>query len=527
MTSRIARHCPQCGSPLARAQVEGRIRQRCPDCSHVVYENPACAVAGVVVDAQGRVLLVRRALDPCRGEWALPAGFQEIDEEPATTAVREVREEAGVAVRPRCVLDLLLVSNPGRRAVTLAVYLCEHLGGEPCPGDDALEAAFFDLDALPDRIAFDNRERILSHLRSDPRYLACITMSTQSTGGPRSISYKDSGVDIEKKYGAVERATDAIRKTFTPGVVGDIGNFGGLFDLARAGVGQGMLVASADGVGTKLEVAKRAKVYHTVGRDLVNHCINDILVQGARPLFFMDYVAVGKMEPEVVAELIRGCAEGCRENSVALLGGETAEMPGLYAPGDFDLAGFIVGIVDTTKLLDGSRVKPGQVVLGLGSAGLHTNGYSLARKILFDHKGLAVDDRPSELGGVSVGEALLAEHRSYLKLLWPLLEQGKLAAMAHITGGGLVDNLPRVLGSCDAVLDRTAWPVPALFRYLCDAGNVDKDERYQVLNMGIGMTLIVDAADVPAVSSHFRAVGEPFFHLGRIEAGSGVVRWSR
>jgi phosphoribosylformylglycinamidine cyclo-ligase len=268
-------------------------------------------------------------------------------------------------------------------------------------------------------------------------------------------------------------------------------------------------------------------VYHTVGRDLVNHCINDILVQGARPLFFMDYVAVGKMEPEVVAELIRGCAEGCRENAVALLGGETAEMPGLYAPGDFDLAGFIVGIVDTKKLLDGSRVKPGQVVLGLGSAGLHTNGYSLARKILFDHKGLSVDDRPSELGGASVGEALLAEHRSYLNLLWPLLEQGKIAAMAHITGGGLVDNLPRVLGTSDAVLDRTSWPVPALFRYLCEAGNVDKDERYQVLNMGIGMALIVDAADVPAVSAHFRSVGEPFFHLGRIEAGSGVVRWSR
>ncbi|MFM7296517.1 MAG: phosphoribosylformylglycinamidine cyclo-ligase [Planctomycetota bacterium] len=527
MSARIARHCPQCGSALGRAVVEGRERSRCPDCSFVLYENPACAVAALVVDGRGRVLLVRRALDPCKGEWALPAGFQEIDEQPAETAVREVREEAGLEIRPQSVFDLFLVAQPGRRAVTLAVYLCQPKGGEPTPGDDALEARFFDLDALPDAIGFDNRERILSHLRADPRYLACITMSTQSTGGTRSISYKDSGVDIEKKYGAVERATDAIRKTFTPGVVGDIGNFGGLFDLARAGVGQGMLVASADGVGTKLEVAKRAKVYHTVGRDLVNHCINDILVQGARPLFFMDYVAVGKMEPEVVAELIRGCAEGCRENAVALLGGETAEMPGLYAPGDFDLAGFIVGIVDPAKLLDGSRVRPGQVVLGLGSAGLHTNGYSLARKILFDHKGHSVEDRPAALGGASVGEALLAEHRSYLKLLWPLLEQGKIAAMAHITGGGLVDNLPRVLGSSDAVLDRSAWPVPALFRYLCEAGNVDAEERYQVLNMGIGMTLIVDAADVAAVGNHFRAVGEPFFTLGRIEAGSGVVRWSR
>lgn len=527
MSARIARHCPQCGSPLARAVVEGRERSRCPECSFVLYENPACAVAALVVDAAGRVLLVRRALDPCKGDWALPAGFQEIDEQPAQTAVREVQEEAGIEIRPQSVFDLFLVAQPGRRAVTLAVYLCAHASGEPVPGDDALEARFFHLEALPPNIAFDNRERILSHLRADPRYLACTTMSTQSTGGTRSISYKDSGVDIEKKYGAVERATDAIRKTFTKGVVGDIGNFGGLFDLGRAGVGQGMLVASADGVGTKLEVAKRAKVYHTVGRDLVHHCINDILVQGARPLFFMDYVAVGKMEPEVVAELIRGCAEGCGENAVALLGGETAEMPGLYAVGDFDLAGFIVGIVDPKQLLDGSRVRPGQVVLGLASAGLHTNGYSLARKILFDHKGHAVDARPAELGGQSVGEALLAEHRSYLKLLWPLLEQGKIAAMAHITGGGLVDNLPRVLGSSDAVLDRTSWPVPALFRYLCEAGNVDAEERYQVLNMGIGMALIVDAADVAAVGNHFRAVGEPFFTLGRIEAGSGIVRWSR
>lgn len=524
----MARHCPQCGSALAPATVEGRPRLRCDACGFVLYENPACAAAGVVVDASGRVLLVRRALEPCRGQWALPAGFQEVDEEPSDTVVREVREEAGLTVRPRELLDLFLVRTPGRRPTTLAVYLCEHVSGAPAPGDDAQEAQFFDLRELPADIAFDNRERILSHLGDDPRYLRCLSnMSTHANGGATSISYKDSGVDIEKKYGAVERATEAIRKTFTPGVVGDIGNFGGLFDLQRAGVGQGLLVASADGVGTKLEVAKRARVYHTVGRDLVNHCINDILVQGARPLFFMDYIAVGKMEPEIVAEMIRGCADGCRENSVALLGGETAEMPGLYAPGDFDLAGFIVGIVDAAKLLDGARVKPGQVVLGLSSAGLHTNGYSLARKILFDHKGLSVDDRPKELAGASVGEALLAEHRSYYKLLWPLLEQGKIAAMAHITGGGLVDNLPRVLGSNDAVLDRTSWPVPRLFQFLCDAGNVDAEERYQVLNMGIGMTLICAPEDVGAVGAHLRSQGEPFFTLGRIEAGSGVVRWSR
>jgi phosphoribosylformylglycinamidine cyclo-ligase len=343
---------------------------------------------------------------------------------------------------------------------------------------------------------------------------------------PRPISYRDSGVDIEKKYGAVERATEAIRRTFTPGVVGDVGAFGGLFDLERAGAGRGLLVASTDGVGTKLEVAKRARVHHTVGRDLVHHCINDVLVQGARPLFFLDYVAVGRMEPEVVADLIRGCAEGCREHGVALLGGETAEMPGLYAPGDFDLAGFVVGVVERDKLLDGSRVRPGQVVLGLASAGLHTNGYSLARKVLFERLGLSVDDRPEALGGRSVGEALLAEHRCYLPLLWPLLEQGRIAAMAHVTGGGLVDNLPRVLGAHDAWIDRASWPVPPLFRYLCEAGAVDPEERYQVLNMGIGMALLVEPGELEAVTAHLRSRGEAFWRIGRVERGGGAVRWA-
>jgi phosphoribosylformylglycinamidine cyclo-ligase len=262
-------------------------------------------------------------------------------------------------------------------------------------------------------------------LAVDPRYRELVSsMQTPRSApsratSPTPISYKDAGVDIEQKYGAVERATDAIRRTFTRGVVGDIGSFGGLFDLARAGVGRGLLVASADGVGTKLEIAKRARVYDTVGRDLVHHCINDILVQGAQPLFFLDYVAVGKMEPAMASALIRGCADACRDNGFALLGGETAEMPGLYAPGDFDLAGFIVGVVEPDKLLDGSRVRPGHALIGLRSAGLHTNGYSLARKIVFDALGLELDARPDALGGATLGEALLAEHRSYFRLLWP------------------------------------------------------------------------------------------------------------
>jgi phosphoribosylformylglycinamidine cyclo-ligase len=340
--------------------------------------------------------------------------------------------------------------------------------------------------------------------------------------------YRDAGVDIASKYEAVERATEAIRKTFTPGVVGDVGLFGGLFDPAKVGCRDAILVASADGVGTKLEVAKRAKVYDTVGRDLVHHCIDDILVQGARPLFFLDYVAVGRMEPAVASGLIRGCAEACKENGLALLGGETAEMPGLYAPGDFDLAGFIVGAVAREKILDGSRVRPGQVCVGLASSGLHTNGYSLARKVLFEEMGLSIDDRPKELDGKTVGEALLAIHRSYLGLLWPLLEKDRIAAMAHITGGGLVDNLPRVLGTTDAWIDRASWKPPPLFELLCRRGNVGRDEAYQVFNMGIGMVLLVEPAALAEVESHLRAQGEAPVRIGRLEPArrkEGEVRW--
>jgi phosphoribosylformylglycinamidine cyclo-ligase len=342
--------------------------------------------------------------------------------------------------------------------------------------------------------------------------------------------YAEAGVDIHRKYEAVERATAAIRKTFTPGVVGDVGQFGGLFDPARVGCGGQVLVASADGVGTKLEVAKRARVYDTVGRCLVNHCINDILVQGARPLFFMDYVAVGTMDPAMASALIGGCALACQESGLALLGGETAEMPGLYAPGDFDLAGFIVGSVAREKILDGSRVRPGQKILALRSSGLHTNGYSLARKVLFDKLKLEITDKPRELGGATLGEALLAVHRSYLALLWPLLERDRLAALAHITGGGLVDNVPRVLGRCDAWIDRTRWTPPALFRYLCEKGDVAADESYQVFNMGVGMVLFVDPAAERDVRSTLEARGEEVLEIGRTEAAEGsegVVRWAQ
>jgi phosphoribosylformylglycinamidine cyclo-ligase len=342
--------------------------------------------------------------------------------------------------------------------------------------------------------------------------------------------YAEAGVDIAKKYEAVERATAAIRRTFTPGVVGDVGLFGGLFDPARVGWGDALLVASTDGVGTKVEVARLCNVFDTVGRDLVNHCINDILVQGAWPLFFLDYIAVGKMEPTMASDLIRGCAEACRENGLALLGGETAEMPGTYQPGAFDLAGTIVGAVKRDRLLDGSRVAPGQILLGLTSSGLHTNGYSLARRIVFETAKFGVDDRPDELGGASVREALLAVHKPYLKPLWGLLEARQIAAMAHITGGGLVDNVPRVLGRCDAVIDRSSWTIPPLFKFLCDKGRVGLEESHQVFNMGLGMVLFVEAGDVREVRAHLSSQGETSFEIGRVEpaqGAEGVVRWSR
>ncbi len=523
-----ARHCPVCGAGFVSAVIEGRPRLQCESCRHVLYANPAAAAAGVVVNAGGQVLLVRRAIAPHRNTWALPAGYQEIDETPSQAAAREIREETGLEVEVGPLFDLVFVTDNPAKPANLAVYLCRVLGGVLTPGDDASEVRFFDLGQLPSDIGFDNTVRILSRLGASPTYREFLqTMSQPKMSSTRSISYKDAGVDIENKYAAVDGATEAIRASFTPGVVGDVGGFGGLFDLARAGCGQGLLVASADGVGTKLEIAARAKIYDTVGRDLVQHCINDILVQGARPLFFMDYVGIGVLDPAVTAALIRGCANACRENGLALLGGETAEMPGLYRPGDFDLVGFIVGVVEPGKLLDGKRVQPGQTLLALGSAGLHTNGYSLARKIAFDALGHGLSDRPAQLEGRTVGEALLAEHRSYLKLLWPLLEANRIAGMAHITGGGLVDNLPRVLNGTDALIDRSSWSVPPVFRWLCEGGNVDPEERYQVFNMGIGMVLILEPDEVAPVVAHLKAAGEASWIIGATQAGSGVVRWKR
>jgi phosphoribosylformylglycinamidine cyclo-ligase len=340
----------------------------------------------------------------------------------------------------------------------------------------------------------------------------------------KSSRYREAGVDIDAKYDAVARAKDAIRTTFTPGVVSDIGSFGGLFDPARVDAAGEILVASADGVGTKVKVAAMAGRYDTVGQCLVNHCVNDILVQGARPLFFLDYIGCGKMQPVQVGKVLEGLATACRENGFALLGGETAEMPGMYEGGDFEVVGTIVGSVAREDLLDGSRVRPGDKILSLRSSGLHTNGYSLARKVLFDELGHQVDDVVDELGG-TVGEALLAVHRSYLQPVLPLLRgRGEVHACAHITGGGLFDNVPRVLPEgCHAEFEVSDVEAPPIFDYLVRHGGVDRSEAYRVFNMGLGFLLIVDPDAADGLMQELKSAGEPAVLVGEIQAGDGEV----
>ena len=341
------------------------------------------------------------------------------------------------------------------------------------------------------------------------------------------LRYADAGVDIDAKMGAIARAKDAIRSTFTKGVVGDVGGFGGLFRPDFTGMADPLLVASADGVGTKLKVAIAAGIHGTVGQDLVNHCVNDILVQGAMPLFFLDYIATGKMQPEIVGQVLEGVAKACRENGCALLGGETAEMPGMYAAGDYDLAGTIVGVVDRPKHLDGSKVAEGDLLIGLPSSGLHTNGYSLARKIFFEGLGMAPSTEVPELGSKTVAEALLAVHRSYLSPVLPLVEDLLLSAMSHITGGGFPDNLPHVLpAGLDAVVHPEAWSWPPLFRFLREKGPVSPAEMLRVFNCGIGMVLIVPPARGLEVKNRLDASGEDWKQIGRVQKGARTVRFA-
>jgi phosphoribosylformylglycinamidine cyclo-ligase len=352
------------------------------------------------------------------------------------------------------------------------------------------------------------------------------------TDAPEPSAYAAAGVDIDAQERALARVRKLARKTFTAGVLSEIGGFGGLFRPDLAGLAEPVLVASADGVGTKLAVARLAGDFSTVGRDLVNHCVNDVLVQGARPLFFLDYVGAGRLEPEAMVALVSGVAAGCRENGCALLGGETAEMPGFYQPGDYELVGFIVGLVDRGAILDGSRVRPADVLVALPSAGLHTNGYSLARRILFERLGLAVGaPAPWAAGGAgrrrrrpTVGEELLAPHLSYLRPLAPLLRHPGLRALAHVTGGGLTDNLPRVLPpGTRAEIRVGSWEIPEIFHFLQEAGEVASEEMFRVFNMGVGMVALVAPEALREVLAALRRGGVRGAPIGTVQKGGGGV----
>jgi phosphoribosylformylglycinamidine cyclo-ligase len=337
------------------------------------------------------------------------------------------------------------------------------------------------------------------------------------------VTYRDAGVDIDAANEAKARIKALARGTFTDDVLTEIGGFGALFRADFGSMREPVLVSSTDGVGTKLRIAFLTGIHNTVGYDLVAHCVDDILVQGARPLFFMDYIALGKMEPAVVAQLIEGLARGCQEAGCPLIGGETAEMPGFYAPGEYDVAGFIVGVVDRARLIDGRSIRPGDVLLGLRSFGLHTNGFSLARKLFFDTAGHQVDTFVDELGG-TVGEELLKPHRNYLPLLSGLLDSGQIKGLAHLTGGGFWENIPRILPpGCSVEIQEGSWPVLPVFQVLQRLGNVDHHEMYRTFNMGIGMVVIVSAEDAAEVRAHFQNLGEPWYTIGRVTEGNQSV----
>ncbi|PYQ81713.1 MAG: phosphoribosylformylglycinamidine cyclo-ligase [Acidobacteria bacterium] len=340
------------------------------------------------------------------------------------------------------------------------------------------------------------------------------------------MKYKDAGVDIDAGNEIVRRIRSLARSTFTPGVLSDIGSFGGLFRLDRDRYQDPVLVSSADGVGTKLKVAFMTGRHDTVGADLVNHCVNDILVQGAEPLFFLDYLATGRLSPVVAEQVVAGVARACRENGCALIGGETAEMPGFYADGEYNIAGFIVGIVEKSKLIDGRSVVPGDVLIGLPSTGLHTNGYSLARRVFFEAAGWKVDTFVRELNAM-VGDVLLAPHRSYLPLIKPFFDRQSMKGLAHVTGGGITDNLPRVLpDGCAAEIDRQAWTVPPIFRVLQQRGDITDAEMFRTFNMGIGLVIVCASREADRIINTLSRAGEPnAIRIGFVVSGDRTVTY--
>jgi len=342
------------------------------------------------------------------------------------------------------------------------------------------------------------------------------------------MDYKSSGVDLEAGNEVVRRIKGLAQTTFTPAVLSQIGSFGGLYRLGTANLSDPVLVSSVDGVGTKLKVAFLARRHQTIGEDLVNHCVNDILVQGAQPLFFLDYLATGKLNSNVAIEVVEGLVRACTENDCSLLGGETAEMPGFYVDGEYDLAGFIVGVVERNRIVDGANIVPGDRLIGLPSNGLHTNGYSLARRVVFDQIGLSIDETVPELGE-TIGEALLRPHRSYLTALRPLLREGLVKGMAHVTGGGITENLPRVLPSgCAADVNLDAWSPPRLFNFLQKRGQIPTEEMYRTFNMGIGLIVICASKDVERTSALLCEHGvEDVRLIGRVIDGARVVHYGQ
>ncbi len=336
------------------------------------------------------------------------------------------------------------------------------------------------------------------------------------------MDYRAAGVDIGAADDAKERIKRLLSKSKSASVLSEIGSFGGVFRPDFSGMKEPVLVSSTDGVGTKIRVARDCGIHDTVGYDLVAHCVNDILVQGARPLFFLDYIAMGRMDPARVESIVSGINRACEEFDCPLIGGETAEMPGTYAADDYDLAGFIVGVMDRPNILPRSDVKAGDVLLGLPSVGLQTNGFSLARKVLLEKMGLSVEDRHPDLPG-TVGEALLAPHLSYLKALWPELSQGRIKALVHITGGGFQGNIPRVLPrGVGASVQTNSWPVLPVFKVIAAGGPVEKEEMFRTFNMGIGMIVVVAAETLTEVQASFAERGEVCHRIGELVEGEGV-----
>jgi len=341
-----------------------------------------------------------------------------------------------------------------------------------------------------------------------------------------TITYADAGVDIDRANRTKKRIKYLAHKTFTRNVLSEIGGFGALFAIDKTKYLDPVLVSSVDGVGTKLKIAFEMGLHHTIGADLVNHCVNDIAVQGAAPLFFMDYLATGKLEPEVAEKIIEGLADACKHNGCALIGGETAEMPGFYPDGEYDLAGFIVGVVERERIITGKTVEVGDVILGLASNGLHTNGYSLARKLFFEIAGYTPDTYVNEIKG-KVGNELMQTHRSYWPAIKKLVAAESVSAMAHITGGGITGNLPRVLPrGTAAVVEIGSWPSLPIFEHLQKLGNVPQDEMLRTFNMGLGMLLVVPSKKFKKAQSVLERVGEKAYTVGRIVKGDRKVMYT-